>query len=80
MRAIGEHYDLPLLGLQTADHYPALQFGAKVAFFCRKPEGMADPPFGRNPNQALPIDFTRYRVMPRLPTDEKGSFVGLIAW
>ena len=80
MRAIGEHYDLPLLGLQTTDHYPALQFGAKVAFFCRKPEGMADPPFGRNPNQALPIDFTRYRVMPRLPTDEKGSFVGLIAW
>lgn len=80
MRTIGEHYGVPLLGMKTADYYPALQFGAKVAFFCRKPEGMADPPFGRNPNQALPIDFTKYRVMPRLPTDEKGSFVDLIAW
>ncbi len=80
MRAVGERYGIPLLGLKTHDHYPQLQFGAKVACFCRQPDGLAPPPFGPRPDQAEPIDFARYRPMPRLPTDEKGSFIELIDW
>ncbi len=75
MRALGEAYDVPLLGLETADDYGRLAFGAKVAFFCRKPEGLAMPPVG--PKCRI-IDFNAFKPMPRLPTDEKGSFLGLI--
>ena len=75
MRKLGEEYDVPLLGLETADDYGRLAFGAKVAFFCRKPEGLAMPPVG--PKCRI-IDFNAFRPMPSLPTDEKGSFLGLV--
>lgn len=80
MRALGDHYNCPLLGLATSDNYGVLQFAAKVAFFCRQPQGMANPPIGNGPHQARMIDFTRVKPMPCLPTDEKGSFVSLIRW
>ena len=75
MRALGEAYDVPLLGLETLDDYGRLAFGAKVAFFCRKPEGLAMPPVG--PKCRI-IDFNAFKPMPHLPTDEKGSFLGLV--
>lgn len=78
MRAVGDAYNVPMLGLETHDDYARLAFGAKVAFFCRKPDGMAAPPVGNG--RARMIDFARCKPMERLPTDEKGSFVGLIKW
>ena len=75
MRALGEAYDVPLLGLETLDDYGRLAFGAKVAFFCRKPEGLAMPPVG--PKCRI-IDFNAFKPMPHLPTDEKGSFLDLV--
>lgn len=75
MRAIGEKYDVPLLGLETFDDYARLAFGAKVAFFCRKPEGLLMPPLSQ---KCRLIDFNTFKPMPVLPTDEKGSFLSLI--
>ena len=80
MRALGDHYNCPLLGLTTIDNYASLQYVAKVAFFCPNPEGLAKPPVGSGPLRARMIDFSRIKPMPVLPTDEKGSFVSLIRW
>lgn len=80
MKALAEHYDVPLLGLRTLDNFATLQFGAKVAIFCRKPEGLDMPPIGEGPRAARLIDFANYRAMPSLPTDEKGSFISLVNW
>ena len=80
MRAIGDHYECPVLGLSTTDNYGTLQFAAKVAFFCRQPQGLANPPVGNGPHQARMIDFSRVKPMAELPTDEKGSFVSLVRW
>lgn len=80
MRAIGDHYGCPMLGLVTRDDYGVLQFAAKACCFCRQPAGLAPPPYGPNPGQAYPIDFSRVRPMASLPTDEKGSFISLIKW
>ena len=73
MKAVGEAYDVPLLGLETRDDFTRLAFGAKVAFFCRKPDGLSPPPA-----TARLIPFERWRSMDRLPTDAKGSFIGLV--
>ena len=77
MRTVGEAYGVPLLGLETRDDYARLAFGAKVAFFCRQPDGLGQPPTGGNVRM---IDFTRFKPMASLPTDEKGSFISLIKW
>ena len=83
MKAVGETFDVPLLGLKTADDYAHLQFGATIAFFCRSPEGLGALPVGhpgsRFQNAQL-VDFSKYKSMAYLPTDEKGSFIGLIRW
>ena len=83
MKTIGEHYNVPLLGLRTGDNYAVLQFGAAIAFFCRKPEGLGPVPVN-NPGKvwgnAKIIDFGRFKSLPELPTDEKGSFVNLVRW
>ena len=83
MKAVGEAYNVPLLGLRTGDNYGMLQFGAAIAFFCRKPEGLGPLPIN-NPNarwgDARIIDFGRFKSLPELPTDEKGSFVDLVRW
>lgn len=75
MRALGESFGVPLLGLHTNNDFGQLAFAAKAAFFCRKPEGLAMPPVG--PKCRI-INFNAFKSMPRLPTDEKGSFLGLI--
>jgi len=78
MRAVGDAYNIPMLGLETRDDYARLAFGAKVTFFCRKPEGMTPPPMENG--HVRMIDFSQCEPMARLPTDEKGSFVGLVKW
>ena len=78
MRAVGDAYNVPMMGLETRDDYARLAFGAKVAFFCREPGGMAPPPVDNG--RARMIDFSRCRPMARLPTDEKGSFIELVKW
>ena len=75
MRKIGEDFDVPLLGLRLQADYARLAFGMEGAFFCRKPEGLALPPVGPN---CVVIDFNSSKSMPVLPTDEKGSFLGLV--
>ena len=80
IRALGDYYGCPILGFSTADNYGTLQFAAKIAFFCRQPQGLANPPVGDGPLQARMIDFSRVKPMAELPTDEKGSFVSLIRW
>ena len=75
MKTIGETFNVPLLGLECLDAFPLLQFSTKAAFFCRKPEGLSDPPEGTRM-----IDFRRFRIMKQLPTDEKGSFISLVRW
>ncbi len=75
MRKIGEDFDVPLLGLETQNDYGRLAFGAKVAFFCREPSGLAMPPVG--PKCRI-IDFNTFKPMSVLPTDEKGSFLSLV--
>ena len=83
MKTIGEQYEVPLLGLRTRDNYGVLQFGAAIAFFCRRPEGLGPLPIN-NPGQvwgnAQIIDFGKFKSLPELPTDEKGSFVDLVRW
>ena len=83
MKTIGEAYNVPLLGLRTSDNYAVLQFGAAIAFFCRKPDGLGPVPVN-NPGKvwgnAKIIDFSRFKSMSELPTDEKGSFISLVRW
>ena len=83
MKAVGERFDVPLLGLRTSDNYGMLQFGATVAFFCRKPEGLGPLPIGKPDkiwHNAEIIDFSKFKSLASLPTDEKGSFINLIKW
>ena len=76
MRTIGDSFHVPLLGLMTRDDYSRLAFGAKIAFFCRKPEGLAQPPF----QTASLINFNLFKPLSYFPTDERGSFINLIKW
>lgn len=78
IRALGDHYNCPVLGLSTQNDYARLQFATIAAILCRDPSGFAPPPFGDSTSQALPIDFSTIKPMSILPTDEKGSFVSLI--
>lgn len=80
MRTVSDRFSAPVLGLATRDNFGALGFASKVACFCRKPDGLSAPPFGNEPWQALPIDFSAYPLMAEMPTDEKGSFNSLISW
>ena len=73
MKAVGDRFSVPMLGLRTRDDFARLGFAAKTVVFCREPEGLAPPPA-----TAAQIDFSRVRAMPRLPEDARGSFVGLI--
>lgn len=75
MRALGEAFDVPLLGLRSDNDFAHLAFAAKTAFFCRQPQNLAPPPIG--PNCHI-IDFNQLPAMSSLPTDEKGSFIGLL--
>ena len=83
MRKIGEEFNVPLLGVRTGNDYGQLQFGACVAFFCPQPDKIAPPQIG-NPGVRWGdgefVDFSKFKSMREMPTDEKGSFVGLIKW
>jgi len=73
MKAVGDRFNVPMLGLRTQNDFARLGFAAKTVFFCSEPGGLAPPP----PSAEM-IDFSRVRAMPRLPEDGRGSFVGLI--
>ena len=80
MRALGDRFDCPLLGLRTMDDMAKLQFAAKTVCFCRQPDGLAAPPVGIGSGKAMLIDFAKVPPMESLPTDEKGSFLSLVRW
>jgi len=75
MKKVGEAFNVPLLGMECRDNFALLQFSTKAAFFCRRPEGLSNPP-----SECRMIDFTRFKAMEHLPTDEKGSFISLVHW
>lgn len=75
MKKVGEVFNVPLLGMECRDNFALLQFSTKAVFFCRQPEGLSNPPA-----ECRMIDFTRFKAMERLPTDEKGSFISLVRW
>jgi len=74
IKAVGESFRCPVLGLATDNDFGRLAFASKFAFFCRAPETLAPPPKG-----VAQLDFRRQPDIP-LPTDEKGSFVNTIKW
>ena len=83
MRKIGETFNVPLLGVRTGNNYGQLQFGACIAFFCPQPDKIAPPEIGK-PNlkwgDGVFVDFSKFKSMREMPTDEKGSFIDLIKW
>ena len=83
MRKIGETFNVPLLGVRTGNNYGQLQFGACIAFFCPQPDKITPPQIG-NPNlkwgDGVFVDFSKFKLMREMPTDEKGSFIDLIKW
>ena len=77
IKALGDHFNCPVLGLQTEGDLNQLSFNTASAFFCRDPSKMAMPPVdGRTVDL---IDFRRVPIMKGLPTDEKGSFISLLS-
>jgi hypothetical protein len=77
MRALGDRYEVPLLGILALPDLRTLSFGGMMAFFCPDPSKIGVPPFD---DKTKFIDFRKFEPMRRLPTDEKGSFVELIQW
>lgn len=77
IKALGDHFNCPVLGLQSEGDLNQLSFNTSSAFFCRDPSKMAMPPVdGRTVDL---IDFRRVPIMKGLPTDEKGSFISLLS-
>lgn len=74
VKAVGDTFGCPMLVTATENNFAQLEFAAKFAFFSRTPERMAPPPEG-----VRVLDLGQVRSMV-LPTDERGSFVGLISW
>lgn len=76
IKALGDHFNCPVLGLATAGDLSQLSFGCGAAFFCRDPSKLAMPPVdGRMVDL---VDYRRVPMMKELPTDEKGSFISLL--
>lgn len=75
IKALGDHFNCPVLALNTPADMSRVAFSAKFAFFCRDPRRLAPPP--RN---AYILDFSKEKAMPFVPTDEKGSFISLIRY
>ena len=78
MRKVAEVYDVPLMGLVSLPDDSVFRAAAKVAIFCRDPSKIGDPPL--KGDQARIIDYSRVEAVSDLPTDEKGSLLGLIHW
>lgn len=78
IKALGDHFDCPVVGLYSRDDFGRFGFAATTAFFCRDPSRMTPPPV--NSGFVRLVDFRKVRAMKQLPTDEKGSFLSLIRW
>ncbi len=78
MRKVAEVYDVPLMGLISRSDDSVFRASAKVAIFCRDPSKMGDPPL--QGDQARLIDYSKVPSLDWLPTDEKGSLLGLLHW
>ena len=76
MRKVAEEYDVPLMGLMSLPDDSAFRSAAKVAIFCRDTSKIGDPPL--QGDQARIIDYSKIKPIAELPTDEKGSLLGLL--
>ncbi len=78
VRTVAETFNVPMMGLVSIEDMATLRASAKVAIFCRNTDVISPPPLAGD--SARLIDFNRVKPMPFLPTDDKGSFVGLVNW
>ena len=78
IKALGDHFDCPVVGMRSSNDFGRFGFAATTAFFCRDPSNMMPPPV--ESGFVRLIDFRKVPAMRDLPTDEKGSFVSLIRW
>ena len=78
VRTVAETFNVPMMGLVSIEDMATLRASAKVAIFCRNTDVISPPPLAGD--NARLIDFNRVKPMPFLPTDDKGSFVGLVNW
>lgn len=74
MKVVGDYYHLPMLGFQTPPDPQKYILGSKFVFLTRTPEKM-----GALPANVFLINFEKVPSMTSFPTDEKGSFVGLLS-
>jgi hypothetical protein len=72
MKAIGEAFGCPVVAIQQTADMGQLRMSSTWAFFVPRP----DPGFSLPPGAAI-LDFRKVNAC-ALPTDERGSFIGLI--
>jgi hypothetical protein len=72
MKAVGETFGCPVVAMQQTADMGQLRMSSTWAFFVPRP----DPRFSLPPGAAI-LDFREVNAC-ALPTDEKGSFIGLI--
>ena len=74
IKAVADRFRVPVVAIRQEDDMGRVRLGSAWAFFLpRPPAGFALPP------GASRLDFSRVGAF-ALPTDEKGSFIGLVDW
>lgn len=74
IKAVGKTFDCPVLAISQPNDFLNLQLASNWAFFIKNPPSDFQIPAG-----AKILDFNQVRDF-SLPTDERGSFIGLIRW
>jgi hypothetical protein len=74
MKAVADHFHVPVVAIRQEDNMGQLRLSSMWAFFIPNP-----PPGFQLPPDAAVLDFGKVDRFV-LPTDEKGSFVGLVNW
>ena len=74
IKAVGDAFACPVVAIRQEDSLGQLRLSSMWAFFVRQP-----PPDFRLPTGAKRLDFGQVKRF-KLPTDERGSFVGLVSW
>lgn len=74
IKAVGVEFDWPVLAIHQPNDFARLRLSSSWAFFIKTP-----PPGFSIPRGASILDFRQVRDF-TLPTDAKGSFIGLIRW
>ena len=76
IKRIGIDFGMEPIVVTCAEDKARLGFATVVAFFTRHPEKLRALPIGKGLAQLE--DLSSVKPMPHMPTDEKGSFLGLL--